>query len=375
MRTYHGNPRRITPTRLARLTDTLARLGDLGGIVHNLATDEIIGGNQRMTVFTDGRPVLVESWEEPDAQGTVGHGWIEWRGHRYAYRQVRWDAATAAEANIAANMGAGEWDWQALGEWDAGNLQAWGFDVDALAGWLDNAAALGALLSPAVDAAGDAAGDGASAGNDEAGQPELSRWDVPDAVFASDNDLGIPLLDAALQAVAVVAPVQPWGMGAGARSRKNPGTWHFFTDDYRFDALWRDPSPVVNSGCAAVVEPNYSAYLEMPRIVALWSIYRKRWLARFWQSKGIRVFVDLNVAEPHYSDNLLGVPKGWRAWATRGYVERLHLTEVEHDLACQHAGTSDILFFVYGGGRAVKDLCSRRGWLHIIEQRDAAKER
>lgn len=241
MKPFTNNPRYITPQRLERLTDTLARLGDLGGIVHNLTTDEIIGGNQRMTVFQDGAPVVVETYPEPDEQGTVGHGFIVWRGHRYAYRQVRWDAQTAAEANIAANMGAGDWDWQALAEWDAGNLQAWGFDVDALAGWLDDAAALGALLSPvAGDAAGEAASDD---GAQEPDQPELSRWDVPDAVFASDNDLGIPLLDANLQAAAVVAPVQPWGMGAGARTRKNAGTWHFYTDDYRFDALWRDPSP------------------------------------------------------------------------------------------------------------------------------------
>lgn len=353
MKPYTNNPRYITPERQARLTDTLARLGDLGGIVHNLATDEIIGGNQRMAVFQDGAPVVVETYPEPDEQGTVGYGFIEWRGHRYAYRQVRWDAQTAAEANIAANLGAGDWDWPALAEWDTGDLQAWGFDVDTLAGWIDNAATLGALLLPAVDPA---AGDDGAQEPDQPEQAELSRWDVPDAVFASDNDLGIPLLDANLQATAVVAPVQPWGMGAGARSRKNPGTWHFYTDDYRFDALWRDPSPVVNSGAVAAVEPNFSAYLEMPRAVALWSIYRKRWLSRFWQGHGIRVFVDLNVAEPHYSDNLLGVPKGWRSWATRGYVERLHLTEREFDLACEHAGTSDILFFVYGGGRAVNDM-------------------
>lgn len=375
MKPYANNPRYIMPQRLERLTDTLARLGDLGGIVHNLATDEIIGGNQRMTVFTDSRPVVVETYDQPDEQGTVGHGWIEWRGHRYAYRQVRWDAQTAAEANIAANLGAGDWDWQALAEWDAGNLEAWGFDLDTLGGWWDNVDELANLLAPAVDGAGEAASDDGAQEPEEPEQSELSRSDVPDAVFASDNDLGIPLLDANLQAQAVVAPVQPWGMGAGARSRKNPGTWHFYTDDYRFDALWRDPSPVVNSGCVSVVEPNFSAYLEMPRAVALWAIYRKRWLARWWQSKGIRVFVDLNVAEPHYSDNLLGVPKGWRSWATRGYVERLDNTVMEYDLACEHAGTSDVLFFVYGGGRAVKDLCNRRGWVHVIEQRDAAKER
>jgi hypothetical protein len=176
-----------------------------------------------------------------------------------------------------------------------------------------------------------------------------------------------------MQAQAVVAPVQPWGMGAGARSRQNRGMWHFYTEDYRFDALWADPSPVVNSGCVAIVEPNFSAYLEMPRAVALWSIYRKRWLARWWQLMGLRVFVDLNVAEVHYEDNLLGVPAGWLAWGTRGYSERLHLTEREFEMACERAGTRSIQFLVYGGGKEVKERCQERGWVHVIEQRDAAK--
>lgn len=146
MKPYANNPRRISKQRHERLTDTLARLGDLGGIVHNLETDEVIGGNQRMTVFKNGEPTIVEQYDAPDEQGTVAHGFIVWRGHKFAYRQVRWDAATAAEANIAANLGAGEWDWDALSGWDAGDLQSWGFDTELLRDWNTGAAALDALL-------------------------------------------------------------------------------------------------------------------------------------------------------------------------------------------------------------------------------------
>jgi hypothetical protein len=88
---YHKNPRTITKARHARLTDTLARLGDLGGIVHNLTTDEVVGGNQRMTVFQQGTPEITLTLPEPDEQGTVAHGFIVWQGKRFAYRQVRWD--------------------------------------------------------------------------------------------------------------------------------------------------------------------------------------------------------------------------------------------------------------------------------------------
>lgn len=207
----------------------------------------------------------------------------------------------------------------------------------------------------------------------EGGETELGRWDVPDALFATDNEWGVPLLDVRMQGTAVVAPVQPWGQGAGARSRTNPGMWHFYTEDYRFQALWDDPSPIVTSGCGAVVEPNFSAYIEMAPAIVLYRTYQKRWLARFWQSMGIRVFVDLNVAENHADVNLLGVPKGWKAWATRGYTERLDATVREYERAVAHAGTEDILFFVYGGGKAVKQLCQERGWTWLMEQRDAAK--
>lgn len=40
------------------------------------------------------------------------------------------------------------------------------------------------------------------------------------------------------------------------------------------------------------------------------AIYKKRFLARAMQEKGIGVFVDLNVAPKFYKLNLMGVPKG-----------------------------------------------------------------
>lgn len=152
MKPYARNPRQITKKRFDRLTDTLTRLGDLGGIVHNLETDEIIGGNQRMAVFRDGVPTVVEQYDQPDEQGTVAHGFIVWNGKKYAYRQVRWDEHTAAEANIRANVEAGTWDFDALSGWDAGDLQAWGFDAELLKDWNTGAGALALMLEADEDA-------------------------------------------------------------------------------------------------------------------------------------------------------------------------------------------------------------------------------
>jgi hypothetical protein len=148
MKEYSKNPRQISPKRLARLKDTLERLGDLSGIVHNLTTDEIIGGHQRMKVFESANKIIItDKNKTPDNQGTIGFGYILWKGKKYSYRQVRWNAKTAAEANIVANLGAGEWDWEKIAnEWDASDLQTWGMDLDELRTWKRDMVALGLFL-------------------------------------------------------------------------------------------------------------------------------------------------------------------------------------------------------------------------------------
>lgn len=151
MKPYHRNPRQIKRKRLDRLTDTLARLGDLGGIVHNVTTDEVIGGNQRSKVFGEASAVeIVEKYDAPDEQGTVAHGFIVWRGKKFAYRQVAWDERTSEEANLAANLGAGEWDWDILAnQFDGSLLISAGMDADMLKSLNTDAAALSELLKAA----------------------------------------------------------------------------------------------------------------------------------------------------------------------------------------------------------------------------------
>lgn len=71
--------------------------------------------------------------KKPDEQGTVAHGFIVWQGKKYSYRQVRWDEKTAEEANIAANIGAGVWDWDVIANaWNVPELMEWGLNQDQL---------------------------------------------------------------------------------------------------------------------------------------------------------------------------------------------------------------------------------------------------
>ena len=191
---------------------------------------------------------------------------------------------------------------------------------------------------------------------------------APDGIYPSTNEFGIPDLLPSLQADCLDLLVEQWGR----RSRKNTqhGTYHFYTEDYRFDALWKAPEGITQSGCPSIVEPNFSVYSMTPRALALQQIYKKRWLARYWQSIGIRVFVDMNVSGRYYQDNFLGVPRGWKAYATRADNEHPEELEREILLARYHAGSDEILFMCYSGGNAAEHICRYYGAIFVPDSRD-----
>jgi hypothetical protein len=118
----------------------------------------------------------------------------------------------------------------------------------------------------------------------------------------------------------------------------------------------------------------------MPLALVLGAIFQKRWMSRFWQSCGIRVFVDLNVQPTFYADNLLGVPKGWQSYATR-YVNVLpdgtkagdDWVMRDYKVAERHADGNKPLFALFGGRAKAESLCARNGWLWIPE--DSAVKR
>jgi hypothetical protein len=118
----------------------------------------------------------------------------------------------------------------------------------------------------------------------------------------------------------------------------------------------------------AGIEPNFSTDAKTPRIQALFDVYRKRTLAQFWGRCGLKLLVDLNVDRRFHDLMLLGVPAGWRAYATRCHRGG-SLTDVEEDrrIAEAHAGTDALLFVVVGGGKVIKAACADRGWTHVPE--------
>lgn len=151
MKLFEHNPRKITKTQFERLEVDLDEFGDLGGIVHDLNSDEVISGNQRCRVIDLDKvtPVILETLPEPNRQGTVARGFIEWHGELFSYRQVRWTRERCIAANIKANLDGGSWDFSELGNLglDGDTLSAIGFDADLLKGWQQETFALGEMLA------------------------------------------------------------------------------------------------------------------------------------------------------------------------------------------------------------------------------------
>jgi hypothetical protein len=207
-----------------------------------------------------------------------------------------------------------------------------------------------------------------------AAAPSYSMADVPfTAIYPTDNKAGIPLLDINLQALALEEPITIWG--ESKRKARVGGTILFYTDDYRFLKVWNDPSVIPNTGAVSVAEPNFTTTANMPAAMAAYKVYQKRWLARWWQSLGIRIFVDLNVHPTFRAYNLMGVPSGWRAYSTRGSSDRLDWLDAEYESAVNRAGTSSILFVVYGGGKLCREHCLRRGYTWVAETSDSRRGR
>lgn len=195
---------------------------------------------------------------------------------------------------------------------------------------------------------------------------------IPDTLFPTDNDWEIPVLDDTMQAQEVAIPMQKWGEQARVADLKGNGTIHFYTDDYKFSALYEDPSKLANAHPRNIVEPNFSLYLDMAPAFGLQAIYKKRVIARMMQDRGIRVFVDLNVAQKFIKLNLIGVPRGWRAFATRGYSDRVGGLELEYRIAeasASFAGRKP-LFVVYGDGNMCRDFCKEVGAVYITPNLD-----
>ena len=266
-------------------------------------------------------------WSEIRAKRAVPEKWI-----------VDGSDMTPEEARrfiIIDNVGFGQWNWDVIAnDWDAEEVQDWGLEI------------------PGFDAP-----------EAEEEKKEIAPW-VPDCLFPSNNTYEIPTLNIEMQAGFITNPVTLWGVDK--RTKKiDGGTILFYVDDYRFSALWDDPAVIQHTGCAAMAEPNVSLYDTMPISYGLHLIFKKRWLSRWCQEVGVKVFVDLNVSTKFAQHNLLGVPDGWNAFCTRGYTDRVKYLQIELDIAKKISGQKSPNLVVYGGGKKIQDFVASNNLTYI----------
>lgn len=66
---------------------------------------------------------------------------------------------------------------------------------------------------------------------------------------------------------------------------------HFFIYDYHFERVWNTPDKYLTylSRYGCVLSPDFSMFSDFPLAVNIFNHYRKHWLAKYWQDRGITV--------------------------------------------------------------------------------------
>lgn len=335
MKPWADNPRLSTKKQAQRLLDSWNEFGQ----VETIAVDpelSVLDGHQRLSALM----TIYGADYEVDA--------------RQSSRTLSEDERKKLVVYLHSGA-VGSWDWDAISNWDAPSLIDWGMDEDSLKDWKKDVKALDLMLE---------------SDEPDPKKPVEGEEDMPplaDYIFPTDNDFGIPCLDINKQAIALEAPIKRIGQDSRHKeTNRLAGTLHFYTDDYKFSSVWSDPFQKVIDNSSVIVEPNYSTNEFMPLAVVHFGIFKKRWLSRLWQEFDKKIIVDLNVDPKFDEANLIGVPKGWRAYSTR-YYQRYGLDDLKRqfDLACSHAQRSDILFVVFGGSKEAEQACKDNSWSFV----------
>lgn len=343
-----NNPRKIDKAGLARLTDSIkingfwehrpAAIEEQNGIL------VVLDGNQRLAVSKKLKlkeiPTMLYSDLTDDERNDI---------------------------ILRSNINNGEWNFGTLQTDPAFEDVDFGFiglDFPKVKKTASKTATLAPFDNSDDEDEGDDSDNGNEQGDDEADDKEaFYRSMLKDVLYESDNIYEIPNLLLDMQAGKVELPLNPWG--ANSRLRKDVATYHFYVDDYRFEALFKDPIKLLTSGCKAVVEPNCSCHDQTPIAYGISLIYKKRWLCRYLQECGIKVYADLNVAHKFIEYNKMGIPKGYNAFFTRGLDGWLESLKSDLQVAQEISGLERPNLVVYGGGDEIKEFCRQHGLVYI----------
>lgn len=88
---------------------------------------------------------------------------------------------------------------------------------------------------------------------------------------------------------------------------------HFFLDDYKFEAIWKEPEPRLQKlgQYKGVLSPQFSTYYTMPQPLQIYNTFRSRWCGAYLQSNGLTVIPTVSWGLPQsYWYCFDGIEKG-----------------------------------------------------------------
>lgn len=89
----------------------------------------------------------------------------------------------------------------------------------------------------------------------------------------------------------------PFNLAMTSNEPQNKGV-HFYIHDYQFERFWNKPDkyiPILKN-FKYVIMPDFSIYLDYPKVLQIFNIYRNLWLAKYMQENNIKVIFNLSCA-------------------------------------------------------------------------------
>jgi len=175
----------------------------------------------------------------------------------------------------------------------------------------------------------------------------------PASYLPYESKNGLPLLPIHCEG-RVTAPLLPWGSVARTTAFSF-GTYHFYTDDHKFEGLWSVPEKILISDCINFVEPDFTIIDDYRCPALYYQLYRRRWLSCKFAELGKKIIINISVRSQELVDYLLtGVPSGWSSFATRGSSLDIETLTMQYQAIKQVCATPKLL--IYGGSAAVSNF-------------------
>lgn len=129
------------------------------------------------------------------------------------------------------------------------------------------------------------------------------------------------------------------------KDQKTDSTIHFFMDDYKFGSVWSKPNESLNRlrQYKQVITPDFSIYANMPIIMQMNNVFKRRWVGAYWQSQGLKVIPSVGWSDERSFDfcfdgiekgsvvaiSTLGAKRNFKYEFLKGYMEMRKRIEPE----------------------------------------------